>query len=68
MNGNYRIVEHRTRYSARRAWRFTQQNARDFWQSFMLPVLIVATGVALASPIAKMAGTTIGFVIYMLER
>lgn len=65
MNGNYRIVEHRTRYRARCAWRFTQYAAREFWRGFAQPVLIVAIGVAISAPMAKMAGSVIA---YLMER
>ena len=57
MNGNFRIAEHRTRYRARCVSRFIGTAAREFWEGFAKPVLIVAIGVALASPIAAAAGS-----------
>ena len=64
MSRNFSIVEHRTRYRARCAWRCAQWAAKEFWQGFVKPVLIVATGVALAAPLARMAGTAIGYMIW----
>ena len=57
MHSNFRIAEHRTRYKARCASRFIGTAAREFWEGFAKPVLIVALGVALSSPIAAAAGS-----------
>ncbi len=64
MNGNFRIVEHRNRYRARCAWRFATQAAREFWEGFGKPVLIVAIGVAMSAPLARMAA---GILATMME-
>lgn len=64
MNGNFRIVEHRNRYIARCAWRLATQVAREFWDGFGKPVLIVATGVAMSAPLARMAA---GILATMIE-
>lgn len=64
MSRNFSIVEHRTRYRARCAWRSVQWAAQEFWHGFVKPVLIVATGVALAAPLARMAGTAIGYMFW----
>ena len=64
MSRNFSIIEHPTRYKARCTWRAMQWAALGFWQGFAKPVLIVATGVALAAPLARMAGTAIGYMIW----
>ncbi len=55
MNGNFRIEEHRLRYMVRCVTRAAAGTARGFWEGFGKPVLIVALGVVLSSPLAKMA-------------
>ena len=55
MNGNFRIEEHRLRYMVRCVTREAERFARGFWEGFGKPVLIVALGVALSSPLTKMA-------------
>ena len=64
MSRNFSIIEHPTRYKARCAWRSAQWAAQEFWQGFAKPVLIVATGIALAAPLARMAGTAIGYMFW----
>ena len=63
MHSNFRIAEHRTRYRTRCAARFIGTVAREFWEGFAKPVLIVALGVALSAPIAAMAGSILAHIM-----
>lgn len=60
MRRNYRISEHRIHH----AWRRTADCVRDaapaVWHGFLRPVLVLAVGVGLAAPVARVLGSFIG--------
>ncbi len=63
IKSNFKITEHRTKYWIRCEVREIRTAAREFWEGFAKPVLIVALGVALSSPIAAMAGSILAHIM-----
>lgn len=56
MRRNYRISEHRIYHAWRRAADCVRDAAPVVWHGFLRPVLVLAVGVGLSAPVAKMAG------------
>lgn len=56
MRRNYRIKEHRIYHAWRRTADFVIAAAPIVWNGFLRPVLVLAIGVGLSAPVAKMAG------------
>ena len=67
MRRNYRISDHRIYH----AWRKTADAVSGFvvwlapvvWRGFLQPVLVLAIGVGLSAPVARMFGSVIGTLI-----
>jgi len=64
IKSNFKITEHQTRYWIRCSLRLIGTAAREFWEGFGKPVLIVAMGVAMSAPLARMAA---GILATMME-
>lgn len=57
---NYRIADHRIYHRYRQVESIVYTAARSFWREFLRPSLIVATGIILAMPVARIIGSLIG--------
>ena len=56
MKRNYRISDHRIYHAWRRTADFVRDAAPVVWHGFLRPVLVLAVGVGLSAPVAKVAG------------
>ena len=56
MRRNYKIKEHRIYHAWRRTADFASDAAPIVWNGFLRPVLVLAVGVGLSAPVAKIAG------------
>ena len=57
---NYRIAEHPYYHAIRCVAEATKAWIRAAWREFVKPVSIIACGIAIGFPIAKIPGTALG--------
>ena len=56
MRRNYKTKEHRIYHAWRRMADFVSDTAPIVWREFLKPIVVLAVGVGLSAPVAKVAG------------